>query len=259
MRRFFIDSTQIRQDRLVLEGREVRHMRTVLRLGPGDEVMLFDDQGWQYRARITGSTSRAITLLLLDQSPAVFESHLEITMGQGFLKARKMDRVVRQLTELGACQFIPFMAERSVPRPRRGVLAERRRRWETIATEALKQCGRTRAPHIKGVLSFQEAISTRDAYDLKIIFHNTDTDARSAASCRAVKEVHRVFALIGPEGGFTEEEVRSARDGGFVPVSLGPRILKADTAAVAACAVLQHVFGDLGRAQKSIDNDRALP
>jgi len=258
MRRFFIDKTQIREDRLILEGTDVRHMRTVLRLGPGDEVSLFDGQGWQYRARITGSTPRAITLLLLDQYPAISESDLKITMGQGFLKARKMDRMVRQLTELGASRFIPFMAERSVPRPRPGPRAERRRRWETIAREALKQCGRSQAPDIGQVVSFQEVISAREAYDLKIIFHNTETSSRSALSFGALKKVRKVLALIGPEGGFTEKEVSSALDSGFVPISLGPRTLKADTAAMAACAILQHVLGDLGGGQKSIDKNRGF-
>jgi len=255
MRRFFIDRTQIRQDRLTLEGADVRHIRTVLRLGPGDEVSLFDGQGWQYRARITGSTPRAITLLLFDQYPAISESHLKITMGQGFLKARKMDRMVRQLTELGASGLIPFMAERSVPRPRPGPLTERRRRWQTIAREALKQCGRSQAPHIGQVVSFKEVISAREAYDLKIIFHNTETKGRSASSFWALKKVRKVLALIGPEGGFTEKEVSSALDSGFIPVSLGPRTLKADTAAMAACAILQHVLGDLGGGQKSIDKN----
>ncbi|MDY6988397.1 MAG: RsmE family RNA methyltransferase [Thermodesulfobacteriota bacterium] len=257
MRHFFIDRTQIRQDRLTLEGTDVRHIRTVLRLGPGDEVSLFDGQGWQYRARITGSTPRAITLLLLDRYPAISESHLKITMGQGFLKARKMDRMVRQLTELGASGFLPFMAERSVPRPRPGPLAERRRRWETIAREALKQCGRSQAPHIGHVVSFKEVISAREAYDLKIVFHNTETNSPSASSFGAVKEVRKVLALIGPEGGFTEKEVSSALDSGFVPVSLGPRTLKADTAAMAACAILQHVLGDLGAAKKALTRTEA--
>jgi len=258
MRRFFIDRTQIRQDRLVLEGADVRHIRTVLRLGPGDEVSLFDGQGWQYHARITGSTPRAITFLLLDQYPDTSESHLKITMGQGFLKARKMDRMVRQLTELGASRFIPFMAERSVPRPRPGPLAERRRRWETIAREALKQCGRSKAPDIGQIVSFQELISAREAYDLKIIFHNTETNSRSESSSWALEKVRKVLALIGPEGGFTDKEVNSATDAGFVPVSLGPRTLKADTAAMAACAILQHVLGDLGGDQKRIDKNRGF-
>jgi len=258
MRRFYIDRTQIHQDRLILEGRDVRHIRTVLRLVPGDEVSLVDGQGWQYRARITGSTPRSVSLLLLEQYPAIPESHLEITMGQGFLRARKMDRMVRQLTELGASWFIPFIAERSVPRPMPARLAARRHRWETIAREALKQCGRSQATQIGQVVSFQEVISASQAYDLKIIFHNTGTDTRYASCLGAMKEVRNVMALIGPEGGFTEKEVRSAFDAGFIPVSLGPRMMKADTAAMAACAILQHVLGDLGDSQKRIDKNRGF-
>jgi 16S rRNA (uracil1498-N3)-methyltransferase len=255
MRRFFIDRTNISADRAVLTGTDVRHMRTVLRLGPGDEVSLFDGQGYEYRARITDSTPQAVTLLLLDQYPARSESHLEITMAQGFLKARKMDRIVRQLTELGAFAFIPFMAERSVPRPRPGPLAERMRRWETIAREACKQCCRSRAPHVGPVVSFEDLISTRESYDLKIIFHNRESATAATSSLGTVEKVESVLALIGPEGGFTDKEVNLALDVGFVPFCLGPRVLKADTAAMAACAILQHVLGDLGGDQKSIDKD----
>ena len=255
MRRFFIDSASIRARTAALTGPDVRHIRTVLRLGPGDEINLFDGEGLEYRARIIDSTPRTITLSILKKHSAVSESHLEITLGQAFLKARKMDRIVRQLTELGASSFIPFVAERSVPRPRPGRLAERRRRWQTIAREALKQCGRSKAPHVGPVISFQDLMSLEQPYDLKIIFHHSQSGTKSKPSLESAGHVRKLLALIGPEGGFTDKEVKLALDCGFVPMSLGPRTLKADTAAVAAGAILQHVLGDLGGVQKKIDKD----
>jgi 16S rRNA (uracil1498-N3)-methyltransferase len=245
MKRFFIDRTNLEGDRPILTGPDVRHVRTVLRLGPGDEILLFDGQGMEYRARIMESTPRAITLLALDEYPAISESPLEITMGQGFLKARKMDRIVRQLTELGVFAFIPFMAERSVPKPKAGPLAQRTQRWETIAREALKQCGRSKAPHVSPLVSFQELVSTQKPYALKIIFHGREPEATSGYPLEGQDDVGTVLALVGPEGGFTDKEAHLAQDSGFVQVSLGPRVLRADTAAVAAGVLLQHTFGDL--------------
>lgn len=246
MRRFFIDRAHISADKLTLTGPDVRHIRTVLRLRPGNEVFLFDGQGSEYRARIIDSTSRKVTLSILQQYAAISESHLEITMGQALVKARKMDRVVRQLTELGVFALIPFVAERSVPRPGPERLVDRERRWQTIAREALKQCGRSHMPDIGPVISFQDLISTQESYDSKIIFHARGSDMTATSSLGSLVEVRKVLALIGPEGGFTDEEVNLAVDFGFVCISLGPRVLQADTAAIAASTILQHVLGDLG-------------
>ena len=246
MRRFFFEPAQVSGDKLTLTGQDVRHIRTVLRLRPGNEVVLFDGQGSEYRARIIDSTSRQVTLSILHKYAAISESHVEITIGQALVKARKMDRVVRQLTELGVFAFIPFVAERSVPRPGPARLADRERRWETIAREALKQCGRSRAPDIGPVTPFQDLISAQEPYDSKIIFHARGSNMTAMSSFKSLEKVRKVLALIGPEGGFTDEEVNSAVHFGFVCISLGPRVLQADTAAIAASAILQHLFGDLG-------------
>ena len=255
MRRFFINRAHAPSDRVMLTGPDVRHIRTVLRLGLGDEILLFDDEGSEYQARIIDTAPAAITLLILCKYSAISESHLEVTIGQALLRAQKMDRIVRQLTELGAFGFIPFMAERSVPRPNPTRLAEKRRRWETIAGEALKQCGRFRSPHISPVVSFQDLFVSPPSYDLKIIFHTCQSGVVPWPHLEAPGQTPKVLALVGPEGGFTHEEVKSAVDSGFACVSLGPRILKSDTAAVAAGAILQHACGDMGRVQKCLDKD----
>ncbi|MGD8757582.1 MAG: 16S rRNA (uracil(1498)-N(3))-methyltransferase [Deltaproteobacteria bacterium] len=255
MRRFFIDRPHAPSDRVMLTGPDVRHIRTVLRLGLGDEILLFDDKGSEYQAQIIDTAPAAITVLILCKYSAISESHLEVTIGQALLRAQKMDRIVRQLTELGAFGFIPFMAERSVPKPNPTRLAEKRRRWETIAREALKQCGRFQPPRISPVVSFQDLVVSPPSHDLKIIFHTGQAAARPWTHLEPAAQTGKVLALVGPEGGFTHEEVKAAVDSGFACVSLGPRILKSDTAAVAAGAILQHAFGDMGRVQKCLDKD----
>jgi 16S rRNA (uracil1498-N3)-methyltransferase len=257
MRRFFISKAHARSDRVILTGPDLRHIRTVLRLGPGDEILLFDEEGSQYQARIINTAPGAITVVILSKHTAVSdtESHLRVTIGQALLRAGKMDRIVRQLTELGAFAFIPFAAERSVPQPDPKRFAERKRRWEAIAAEALKQCGRFRSPHIGSVTSFQNLICSVESYDLKIIFHTGGSSRGSWPHLETAGEIRKVLALVGPEGGFTAEEIKRAVGSGFVCVVLGPRILKSDTAAVAAGAILQHAFGDMGAVQKCLDKD----
>ena len=246
MRRFFLARQEILSDRPTLTGPDVKHIRRVLRSKPGDEIFLFDGKGLEYRARITASTPKAIVLSVLERFPSISESPLEITIGQALLKARKMDRIVRQVTELGIYALIPLLAERIVPTPQPERWAEKEQRWESIARESLKQCGRFQIPRLGPAASFEELVGTSQTYHLKIIFHHAGSELKSRPDPGDSRNMRRVLALIGPEGGFTSDEVKLARHHGFVCVSLGPRILKADTAAVAACAILQYAFGDVG-------------
>ena len=255
MRRFFIDKDTVSSTVPTLTGPDVRHIRTVLHLKAGDEIFLFDGQGSEYRARIADSTSRAIRLLILDKYSAISESRLEIEIAQSLLKARNMDRIVRQLTELGVVAFLPFMSERSVPRPEPSRLAGRKQRWKTIARESLKQCGRSRTPHIGSLVSFEELVTARRSHNLKVIFHNHQSGVESTSCLAKMLDVRSVLALVGPEGGFTDDEVELALQHGFVCVCLGPRTLKSDTAAIIIAAILQHTFGDLADIQKNLDKD----
>ena len=251
MRRFFLDREMILSEKPTLTGPDVKHIRTVLRLKPGEEIFLFDGKGSEYRARITASTPKTIILSVLERFPSISESPVEITIGQGLLKAKKMDRIVRQVTELGIYALIPLLAKRSVPRPRPERWAEKEQRWETIAQESLKQCGRSQMPCLEPPTSFKELVAMSEAHDLKIIFHEGDSGLKSTPYLGDARDVRKVLELIGPEGGFTPDEVQMALEGGFVCVSLGPRILKADTAVVAVCAVLQYAFGDAGGRQET--------
>ena len=156
-----------------------------------------------------------------------------------------MDRLVRQVTELGIYALIPLLVERSVPKPEPERWAEKEQRWESIARESLKQCGRSQIPRIGPAAPFEEVVGTSQAYDLRILFHHGNSELTRPDASDA-RNMRQVLALIGPEGGFTSDEVKLARKQGFVRVSLGPRILKADTAAVAACSILQYAFGDIG-------------
>jgi len=254
MRRFFLDRQGIHSDSPTLTGSDVKHISTVLRSKPGDEIFLFDGQGYDYHARIVNITHKAITLSILTRYPSTSEPCVHIAIGQALIKARKMDRIVRQLTELGGSAFLPFIAQRSVVRPDGERFSKKRTRWETIAIEALKQCGRSQTPHIGPIASFEGLVSTSQTYDLCVIFHDHKREAAPECFPHTKQRITRVLALIGPEGGFTAEEVTLALEAGFTHGYLGPRTLKSDTAAVTATAVIQHLLGDLRRPQKDLDN-----
>lgn len=243
MRRFFINKKASLSERLTITGPDVKHIRTVLRLKPGDTIALLDGQGTEYLARINTCAAQAVTVTILDRHVSAAEPCEDMAIGLAMLKARKMDRVVRQLTELGATALLPFFAERSVTRPDPPRLIKRVKRWEVIAKEALKQCGRSRLPEIGPVVSFEKLLKASRSYDHRWIFHAGMVDVAIQQTRPGAPVKGSVVALIGPEGGFSDQEMDLAMHHGFACRSLGPTTLKADTAAIAAAVVLIHEFG----------------
>ena len=233
---------------MTLRGSDARHIKKVLRLQPGDGIGLFDGSGEAYAARIENFVPDGIVIEVLSSAPAVTESPIQITIAQAFLKDKKMDGLARQLTELGAAKWIPFFADRSVPAPDRRRLAGRLERWKKISREALKQCKRGRLMVIEPVGSLQEVLLQARRCDVKILFwENQPQPLNRLAVVKQGVSPEGIFAILGPEGGFSPAEVEAAVADGFLTAGLGPRILRAETAAIAAAALLQFLFGDLGK------------
>lgn len=245
MRRFYIADNQIHGDSTTLSGQDARHLKDVLRLDVGDTVCLFDGKGHEYRAEITEMQPGNITLAILETLTSTTESPAHITLAQAYLKDKKMDTLLRQLTELGLSRFLPFQASRSVPQPDKKRLTARMERWKKIAQESLKQCNRSQLPEISETVSFKDVLDQAGPDDLKIMFWEKAReplifDSELKKSCR------RIFILLGPEGGFSDDEATAAQEKGFITKTLGPRILKAETASLTACALIQYLFGDMG-------------
>lgn len=247
MRRFYLHPDVIDSGDLALDGSNAIHLRRVLRLGPGDRVVVFDGTGREFDAHIDRFIGDRVALCLTGQRQVQSESPLWITLAQGYLKEGKMDDLVRQGTELGVTRFVPFFAARSVARPDAGKLSVRMRRWERIALEALKQCRRSRVPDIGPAATLDDIVGLSAGADLKIVFWEETQLPLADLSAGLSAMPREVFLLMGPEGGLGAEEVDRLIRAGFVAVGLGPRILRAETATVAACALVQHLFGDLGR------------
>lgn len=243
MRRFFIENYHITDDRTVLTGQDAKHLKDVLRLHVGDSVVLIDGQGMEYHADITSICPDHVDLSIRSAQARSKESPIHITVAQAFLKDKKMDVLLRQLTELGMSRFLPFHASRSVARPDKDRLKTRMDRWGKIARESLKQCERTRLPDICQTLSYDGMLKASEESDLKIMLFEKET---APLPHESIKPCGSIFILLGPEGGFSEDEVQAAKEKGFITASLGPRILKAETASLTAMALVQYLFGDLG-------------
>jgi len=158
-----------------------------------------------------------------------------------------MEDLVRKLPELGIAGWIPFFSQRAIARPNNDRLAVRVQRWKRIAAEALKQCRRTTLLEISDALSFEDLLELSQPYDLKIVFwENEDIPLNRDMGLQKNIPLKSILVMLGPEGGFTEQEIETARQYGFVSAGLGPRILRAETATLAASTLVQYLYGDMG-------------
>lgn len=252
MRYFFVDPSQVSGTRAVLEGSEASHVRNVIRLKRGDAVGLVDGTGFEYEAVIDRVVTGRVELEITARRVSAGRPSLSFTVAQGFLKEKKMDVLVRQLSELGATRFVPFVSERTVARPEAGRGSFRCERWRKIAVESLKQCRRGDVLAIEKVHGFDGVLALGAEHELALFFWEEATAPLPELPAGRSKPAS-VLAVLGPEGGFSETEAQAAESAGFRTVRLGPRIIKAETAAVAAAAVVQLLFGDLGTGEKPLD------
>lgn len=248
MRRFFIEPEKFATDMPIITGADAAHISQVLRYKIGDIIGLFDGRGGEYEAEIIALDSENVRVAILQRFTAEKESVVEITVAQGILKEKKMDVVVRQLSEIGAMRWVPFRAKRSVAVPNAVRIAARKTRWEKIAVEAAKQCGRNRVMTIEPADTFDQMLERYANCDHRVVFWEKATRSvqylQTAASHRPGA---RVIIILGPEGGFDPAEIQTAQAKGFDTFGLGPRILRAETAAIAACTLVQYIFGDMGQ------------
>jgi 16S rRNA (uracil1498-N3)-methyltransferase len=246
MARFFVPKKNLQGDRAVVTGQELEHMRRVLRLRPGDRVTFFDDEGWEYEGIIRSYAERLGEIEIAKSSRPQREASLRVILAQAVGKGEKLDWVVEKATELGAWKIVPFLSSRTVPRLDRAKIEGRRARWRKIALSAAKQSGRTHVPEILDLCDFQALVRQPWPCDLKLLFWENES-ARGLAQVREEKvHVDSLLLVIGPEGGFSADEVCEAVRNGFEPLHLGRRILRTETAAVAALSLAQFLWGDMG-------------
>ena len=245
MPRFYVPRPQIEKGMLKIEGDEVRHIRRVLRLKRGDEIVVFDGSGTEYEGTIVEEGPSAVVMKIQNIFSSETESPLEITLAQSLLKKDRMDYLIQKATELGVKEIIPFTSSRSVPLIEKSERLKRHHRWERIAAEASKQCGRGVVPKIEPLQDYSEVFESASEDSLRLILWERE-GTRLKEVLKGSEENRKIFFIIGPEGGLTQEEVDQAKRNRFTPVHLGRRILRSETASLGLVSILQYVWGDIG-------------
>jgi len=238
--RFFITPDQVQGKQITVSGEDHRHIRTVLRKQPGDMLMLSDGQGTEYITRIIRSDRSGITAEITERSTREIR-YPRITLGQGLPKSDKMDWIVQKATELGVAKIVPLMTERTIVK----VKDEEKRiaRWQRICREAAMQSARPDISQVGPITSFHDFVMTpaREPKTLLLLPWEEGTEPIKNV-LRNNPEVQHIVAIIGPEGGLSEAEARSAEQQGFSTVSLGPSILRSETAAVAVLSMVVYEY-----------------
>jgi 16S rRNA (uracil1498-N3)-methyltransferase len=241
---------------VILDTAEARHLREVLRLKSGDEVYVFNGEGKEFHCRIDESRRDTAQLKVISEvAPARPESSLELTLAVALLKGEKFDLVVQKATELGVTRVVPVVTRLADIRLRDASDAAKRvARWQRIALEAAKQSGRAVVPQITGPLAFASLLQgalakpqggTGEGQLNCLMFSEREGQSMMKAKATLPTNPSLLTALVGSEGGWTDEELAAAQQAGWTIVTLGGRTLRAETAAIAVTTLLQHLYGDL--------------
>lgn len=237
MRRFFVPAEAVSGSAVSLRGAEAHHAAVVLRLAPGDHVVLFDGSGAEYVARLDAVTPEAVRGQVIERRQAVLPA-MRLTLVQGVPKGTKMDLIIRMGTELGIAEFLPALTARSVAGS-----AHRTERWRRIAVEAAKQSRRPDLPVVHEPLPLSTALESVRGSDLSVVLWEGERAQTLGDVLSARLAPAQATLIVGPEGGLERGEVDAVAAAGAVPATLGPLILRTETAGIAAAAMIFYEFG----------------
>lgn len=260
MHRFFIPPDWIRGNRVTVSGPQAHQIARVLRMQPDDRILVLDNSGWEIETRLVTVRPDAVEGEVVRRSLAATEPRTKISIYQGILRSKNFEYVLQKGTELGVVDFIPVIADRCVVSDLEAV-EKKRQRWEWIIQEAAEQCRRGRKPVLRPALLLPPACErARHGAGLSLIFWEGDSNQpQKSEERRDLRELLRtppssskknwppltISLFFGPEGGFSMEEVGLAERYGLIPVTLGPRILRAETASLVAVSAILYELGDL--------------
>lgn len=253
-RRFYAPPAAFAADEksVTLSAEETRHARDVLRLQAGEEVFVFDGAGREFRCAVQSISRNSTSLSLIEEVASVRpESPLDLTLAIALLKGEKFELVIQKTTELGVKRIVPLDTERADVRLRdRDNSQKRVARWQRIALEAAKQTGRAFVPEIAEPATFNSLMLSKVeegtlSGNAKLMFSEREGASLLEATTILPAPPARIIAIVGPEGGWSDNEIETARTAGWRIVTLGGRVLRAETAGIAVVTLLQHRFGDL--------------
>ena len=238
MPRFYVDSRGIGLDKLVISGDEAKHMKNALRMQPGDTFTAFDGSGVDFDCRVT-SVGSAVEADILSRWTTEAEPAVKVTLYQAYPKLAKMEEIVQKAVELGAAGIVPFISARCVKKP------EDASRLRRVALAAVKQCGRSIIPEVSDILRFDDALARMSDHESLIVCWEEEQITPLSDALKG--DAKDIGIVIGSEGGFEAAEVEKMRDVGGVSVTLGPRILRTETAGIAVLAAVFYERGQMRR------------
>lgn len=241
--RFFVQTPLLNQEKIRIEGESVFQIANVLRLTPGSRVALLDGSGKEYEAILNKVSSSFVDATITGCSDSIMELPIKLTLAIGRPKHPKVETIIQKCTEIGASHFITVECNHSI-----GDIPDSKRiyRWQKIAIEAVEQCGGAVVPIIDTGFTVDRLISIFPQYNLVLLAHEQDIrlsviNVISNSNLQSLDSIS-VMLITGPEGGFTDDEVLAMSNGGAIPINLGKRILRAETAAIAGCALIAGVL-----------------
>jgi 16S rRNA (uracil1498-N3)-methyltransferase len=245
MHRFFVDFSLGDKKSFNIKGTDFNHIKNVLRLKAGNEITVCDIDGVDFKCTIDKYYENNIQIIKSIKINSKTEPDIKVTLCQSILKADKMDWTIQKATELGVSRIVPIITERTIIKFKDEKDKDKKvTRWQRIAGESSKQCRRCTIPEVSGVIEFNEALNLTNYNNLSIIpFEKEKTNALK--NILSGKKTESVLVFIGPEGGFTDLEITKAEKEGVKPLTLGPRILRSETAALTMISLLMYELGDI--------------
>lgn len=237
--RFFAENIG---DTIIINGDDAKHISAVLRMKAGDNAVISDNKGTDYLCRLLSGTKEFAEFEIIDKQKNIAEPNIEVTLYQAMPKNDKMDFIVQKATELGVTKIVPFLSKRCVSRPDDKSFGKKLERYNRIAYEAAKQCGRGIIPEVLPIMSYKNAISQLKSDDLNILFYECGGQPLDKIIADSKRNIS---VFIGSEGGFEQEEVELATSKNVKIASLGARILRCETAPVAAISILMNLTGNM--------------
>lgn len=239
---FYCEANQVSEGQITITGSDVNHIKNVLRMKPGEELMVCDGTGMEYACRIEEFPAGEVKLSIRKAEKASTELPVRLKLYQGLPKKDKMELIIQKAVELGAAEIIPVMTKRCIVKLEDDKKeAKKLERWQAIAESAAKQSGRGIIPTVGRVMNYKEAIKQAFAEGMALIPYEMAEGMKSLKDAAAkTKEQQVVSVFIGPEGGFEETEVEFAKENGVIPVSLGKRILRTETAGFTTLSILMY-------------------
>lgn len=249
MPKFFIEPDAVKENVISIKGSDAIHMTRSLRLKPGEPVSIVSKDGIEYKTVFSGINNNEVTLDILEKGIAITEPPVKVSLFQGVPKGDKMDEVVQKCIETGVFEITPVITDRTVVRintEQEGI--KKAQKWQKTSREAAKQCGRGIIPQVCPPVSFKKAVDIikNENFDVCIMPYEMESEKRLKDLLKFLLKSCKIAVVIGPEGGFSENEVKLARDYGIHTITLGPRILRTETAGAVMLSIIMYELGDIG-------------